>query len=118
MSRKLQLIWLGLLALILGFGCGSIQVSAPPTEDATRQRGKAVVPAGEELDVYYPVPFNSPPNLLVQSTFNDCSIIEQKPDHFRVKNNNPFSREVTWDARGVPVSTPAPVQIGVTVPVQ
>ncbi|VTS01299.1 unnamed protein product [Gemmata massiliana] len=118
MPGALYGVWLGGLVLLAGAGCQITSTTHVPTEAATHQRGKAVVPPGDVLEVYYPVPFVSPPNLTTQSIFDDCSVIEQKPDHFRIKNSNPFSREVTWEARGVPitaVTTPA-VQIGVGAP--
>lgn len=49
------------------------------------------------------MPFTSPPNLHTETTFSDCLVVEQKPDHFRIKNPNPFSRDLTWEARGIPI---------------
>ncbi len=118
MRGALYGLWLGGFTLLAGAGCQITSTTHAPAEGTTHQRGKAVVPPGDVLEVYYPVPFVSPPNLTTQSTFDDCSVLEQKPDHFRIKNPNPFSREVTWEARGVPVtavSTPT-VQIGVGAP--
>ncbi len=93
-------------------GCAVVPTT---TEDFSRQRGKVAVPPGEELDVYYPVPFASPPNLRTETTFSDCSVIEQKPDHFRIKNPNVFSRDLTWEARGVYSQAYAPVPGGAVV---
>jgi hypothetical protein len=115
MRGKLCVLWLALSALASGIGCQSVRVG-PPTDDGTRQRGTAIIPAHGEQEVYYPVPFLSPPNLLTKSTFDDCMVIEQKPDHFRIKNPNPFSREVSWEARGLPVTASAPVRVDLAIP--
>jgi hypothetical protein len=63
----------------------------------------------EEQDVFYPVPYISPPNLVVHDSFSCVMVTEQKPDRFRVKANGPV--DFTWKARGVPVPT-VPVQLG------
>ena len=70
---------------------------------ASSQTGKANVPGGQQLDVYYPVPYATPPNLEIADEF---VIVEQKADHFRVKNTSTFSRTVNWTARGVPIVIP------------
>ena len=108
-------LWLVAATLAWSVGCQAVQIS-PSTNDLSHQHGATILPAGQELDVYYPAPFSSPPNLLTKSIFNDCLVVEQQPDHFRIKNPTPFSREVSWEARGLPVTAPAPVQVNVAIP--
>jgi hypothetical protein len=108
-------VWLTWLVLACVAGCQSAP-GGPAVESAAHQHGATIVLANDEQDVYYPVPFVSPPNLQVKSAFDDCSIIEQKPDHFRLKNPNMFSREVVWEARGIPISSAPPAPNMVLAP--
>jgi hypothetical protein len=68
---------------------------------SSTQSGKVTLAGKQELDVFYPVAYVSPPNLEFEE---ECVVVEQKADHFRVKNTSPFSRVITWTARGVPPS--------------
>jgi hypothetical protein len=106
-----------LLFLVIVLGCMSLQFGggASTTEvvhtddTAYAQTGKVHVPPGKEIEVYYPVSYVSSPNLELDSTFDDCLIVEQKADHFLVKNTGSFSREAKWKARGTKGSPPAVV---------
>src|SRR5262249_47420997 len=69
------------------------------------QSGSASVAGHQEIDVYYPVPLVSPPNLVISESAW-VQVVDQKPDHFRVKNNTPMSWDFKWMARGVPVPPP------------
>jgi hypothetical protein len=72
------------------------------------QSGTVHVGPGHEETVYYPVPFQSPPNLALEEPWHDWQIVEQRPDCFRIKSLSSFSRDVRWTARGLRV-VPAPV---------
>jgi hypothetical protein len=67
------------------------------------QKGELQLKPGEELDVYYPVPYASTPNLELRDQFAGMRIVDQKPDHFRVSCTHgtlgPLALE--WKARGV-----------------
>lgn len=89
--------------LAASLGCAVLSIGPTTADTSNHQSGKVTIPAGQELDVYYPGPFASPPNLQTETIFDDCLVIEQRPDHFRIKNPSPFSREVRWEARGVAV---------------
>jgi hypothetical protein len=72
------------------------------------QQGEAAIPAGQAVDVYYPVPHSSPPNLTLDedfgTVFDRCALVAQQPDHFRVRNDGVFERKVHWKSKGMTVS--------------
>jgi hypothetical protein len=125
----------GVVILVIFGGCMSLQfgggetreevVNSPPPETPVsyvpgygllEQTGTETVGAGHSvLDVYYAIPYVSPPHLTISSTFDEAKVIEQRRDHFRVKNTGAFARSFHWKANGVkvlltppPVATPAP----------
>ena len=100
---------LGFVGIVLG--CMSLSIGGRTevvqNEDACYvQNGEVTIPSHQEQDVYYPVPFAFPPHLTISTTFNDCKIVAQCADHFRVKNDEACSRDVTWKARGIRMGTP------------
>lgn len=62
---------------------------------------------GAAQTVYYPVPYASPPNLVVESTFHTVVIEEQAADHFRVRCDDLFGT-VEWKAKGQRIPPPTP----------
>jgi hypothetical protein len=100
--RRLGGLWAGLVLLAIILGCMSGHTEWIHDEDgAFAQSGSVSIPANHEQDVYYPVPYHSPPNLTLEDTWNGCVVRGQWPDHFRVKNSGLFSSELTWKARGI-----------------
>jgi hypothetical protein len=105
-----------LACMNLSFG-GKTEVAAPASDGSEGlQRGKAFVPPGGEICVYYPVPYLSPPNLEFEDSEGKrrIQIVEQRPDYVRLKNTSPFGVDLPWKARGVqsttakaPVAAPA-----------
>ncbi len=103
--------WLRALALLgattflgLTLGCMSLNIGGR-TEvvepaDPHLERGSLTVPAHQSIDVYYPNPYVATPNLTVENAWNDCKIEEQQPNHFRIYNPGPFSRDISWKTRG------------------
>src|SRR5262249_41121120 len=109
------------LVLLIILGCGLSIGGAPhpgptrrhpsfvanPLADADRvfrQEGKVELHAGEERDVYYPVPYVSPPHLELTETgliTGRCEIVAQQPTHFRVRNTSASNQTAQWKARGV-----------------
>jgi hypothetical protein len=121
--RRLAAASAALLFLVMVLGCMSLQFGGGTREvvhsddSAYAQTGKVRVPVGKEVQVYYPVAYVSPPNLEMESPFDDSMIItEQKGDHFLVKNIGSLDRRVEWTARGVKapqaavVAAPTPAQ--------
>ncbi len=101
-----------LLLAVGAFGCQSVRM----LDGSLQQRGSVSVPHEGEVDVYYPTPYISPPNLETDSSFNDHIIVEQKPDHFRVKNTELFPCDVSWTARGKTAAEPQ-VSVNINQPV-
>jgi hypothetical protein len=77
------------------------------------QEGKVTLLNSEERDVYYPIPYASIPNLelTTDNLINHYEILQQKEDHFRVRNTIGLEIELNWHARGVRTGLlPAPPQ--------
>jgi hypothetical protein len=101
---------LSFLAISLGCMClsfGERTEVIAPDGPYTRQTGSLTVAPGQELAVYYPSPYPSPPNLVVDDRSHQCQIIEQRPDCFRVKNVSSTPQELTWTSRGLRGTPPA-----------
>jgi hypothetical protein len=108
-----------LVALVLG--CMNICVDRAITvgEDGiSKQSGTIAVASGQELDVYYEIPYGTPPNLTLSSLNGKCVVIAQMPDHFRVRNTGIFTINADWEARGLRVPPPPQSLPVVTVPAQ
>ena len=96
---------LGLSALVAASGCLAVFIDKP--DDKTWQGGTARVPAGGELEVYYPVPFAAPPNLQIDGDDPDgCVVVEQRPDHFRLRNPAERARQAKWEGAACPARRP------------
>jgi hypothetical protein len=113
------------LAIILG--CMSLSIgertTLPDDRLAYTQEGSVRVEIGQELDVYYPVPYASPPNLEFKGP-GSYTIVDQQADHFRVRakveSNSIGWVACDWTARGVrAVLPPPPVPaVSAAVPVE
>jgi hypothetical protein len=127
-SREVGLLATGLVVLIflgcmsLSFGERSAEAPAPDCGPLV-QKGEVTVPAGTEQDVYYPIPFASPPNLTIRDMIEECVVVDQKPDHFRIRNERKLGVSVCghvavqWTARGLRASAnPAPASAALPVP--
>jgi len=115
--RRGVIITTALAFAALGLGCmsftfgGHTDMVAPHEPAATadlakEQTGNAQVAGGEEITVYYPIPYASPPNLVMRDPNAVCRVIEQKADCFRIRNTASLTagyNYVAWTARGVPV---------------
>jgi hypothetical protein len=88
----------------LSFG-GRTEVVTPESSANSEglQRGEAFVPPHQDLCVYYPVAYVSPPNLEFESPDSKrlLQIVEQKGDCFRIVNNTSFGVDCAWKARGM-----------------
>jgi hypothetical protein len=70
------------------------------------QEGKVMVPLNADREVFYPIPFASPPNLVLEGNadWNIVKLKAQKADHFIIRQDAvPFGRtpEVRWRAEGI-----------------
>jgi hypothetical protein len=99
---------LGMLAFVLfSLGCMSFTFGgrheiAGSGDGEFSQKGNAFVRVGDEVCVYYPTPYQSPPNLeLGDAGKHNLRITDQAADHFRVQNLNSMGVNVAWEARGV-----------------
>ncbi len=114
-SRKAAALAGGFTALIfLGCMCFNIgsQFTIPETFE---QEGQVTVPANCEMDVFYPIPYATPPNLTFENGHNDCFLVEQKNNHFRIFNKNVTkARTIDWKANGQRV--PPPVEEHANMP--
>ncbi len=101
---------IGFLAICLGcLSIGGRTEVVNRDDRSSTQSGKATIGAKREMDVYYPVPYAQTPNLELETSGDDCVIVEQKADHFRVKSTSHLTRSVSWTARGVSsLASPAP----------
>ena len=121
-SRKAAALSSGMMVLIfLGCMCFNIGNQIAPTE-TFEQEGHVTVPANSEMDVFYPIAYAATPNLTLENGHNDCFLVEQKDNHFRVLNKNVSKeRSLDWKANGQRVQTLAvqeaapPVQSGTPV---
>jgi hypothetical protein len=84
-----------------------------------KQAGTFELKGGEEVDVFYPIPYGSPPNVTLNCVFHSYEfvLVGQFPDHFRVKNTGHFAGEVTWEAKGVRQAPPVVIQPVIPGPV-
>jgi len=126
LSRKVAGLAIGLQVLIflgcMSFSIGERHIEAPADGNTLVQNGEVTVPPGMEQDVYYPIPFACPPNLVLDDCGHECAIIDQRADHFRIRNLRMpgvmgDSLEVEWTARGLRArAIPVPVAVSVPLP--
>jgi hypothetical protein len=96
------LIFLGCMSFSIGERC----VESPPGTTPLVQEGEVRVQLGTEQDVYYPIPYASPPNLTIDDLMNECMIVSQEADHFRIRNDGKANMRwgsvpIKWKARGL-----------------
>jgi hypothetical protein len=113
LAQRLLTAGAAVACLVVFLGCMSLNFGTRTEviqhDDVSyMQTGKVSVPGGQEIEVYYPIPYGSPPNLELCSDWDHCVVVQQKADHFRVKNNRLLSTECKWTARGMRVAPPAP----------
>lgn len=93
----------GALMLLIFLGCMSLSIKIgckPEPDGTTCQEGKVYLRQGQEVDVYYPVPYASPPNLELSGDSDNCEIIEQKADYFHIRYKGSIYAKPHWKARG------------------
>jgi hypothetical protein len=96
-------------------GCMSLSFSVgnkykPSDEGVLCQDGQSDLQPGATMEVYYPIAYAHPPNFQVSSVFDECVVVEQQADHFRVQNTDGKSTTTMfWKARGMKCS-PVPAE--------
>ena len=101
---RLATVAAGVLLCLVVLGCMSISfggknVCCSDPQEPLEQKGELCLEAQGEIDVYYPLPYASPPNLTVDASSHHVVVLDQKPDHFRVTGTG----KLKWVARGVRV---------------
>jgi hypothetical protein len=99
---RLATVAAGVLLCLVVLGCMSISfggknVCCGDPQEPLEQKGELCLEAQGEIDVYYPLPYASPPNLTVDAASHKVVVLEQKPDHFRAYG----AGKAKWVARGV-----------------
>jgi hypothetical protein len=89
-----------LVSTVMVFGLRAFQGHVA-IQNPGLQQGENTVPAQGTLDVYYKQPYKSPPHLTI--TGNWVEIVEQKEDHFKIKNTFGLPASFQWKAEGRPV---------------
>ena len=116
--NRLRILLAGFVVLLLAIVLGCMSLSFGERHYDGRDDGllcqedEFELRDGASRTVYYPIPYASPPNLVVASTFGHVEIEEQAADHFRVSCTDAVG-QVTWKAKGLRV-TPPPATIVVT----
>jgi hypothetical protein len=108
--RRMTILATAITFLASTLGCMSLSFFdrtelMAPDGNYSKQVGRAHLRPGEELVVYYPGGYATPPNLVVDDAGHDCRIIEQRPDGFVVRNMSTVARDVDWTARGTRIAT-------------
>jgi hypothetical protein len=99
-----------MLAIFMGcmsLSIGNRTIEAPPCEEGVLcQQGEVHLPGNTSQFIHYPLPYPRKPNIEIDSTFDDCQIVEEHEDGFLLRNPNCLSRTVKWKARGVKCDSP------------
>ena len=107
----------GSITLLIFLGCMSLSIGCRTEPDSTTcQEGKVSLRKGQELDVYYPIPYASPPNLEINWDADECEIIEQKADHFRIRCKRQCEATPHWKARGLKCPPPGTTPTVIVAP--
>jgi hypothetical protein len=93
-----------LVAGVLTLGLQAFLGNVARTQTLTQQGTVTVTHDQKDgVDVYYAVPYVSPPNLTLGNGTGLVVIVEQKPDHFKLRAADTTIRsDVSWKAEGVP----------------
>jgi len=93
-----------LVAAVLTLGIQAIRGNLARSQTLI-QEGRLTVNQNqsEGVEVYYPIPYASPPHLTLVNGAAYAVIVEQKPDHFKIRAaGTTVNADVNWKAEGVP----------------
>lgn len=108
-------IW-GSVASIIGLVITIIVISVPDSSSSTSKRlliQKGSIPLGvQEYEVFYPEPFDTPPEISWRWPPGRFMFVEQRADGFKIKIELPrhFNDRGDWIARGLPRGSRNPSQ--------
>ncbi len=92
------------VAVVISVGVNVLFWGSAGAGGRLNQDGRVKVGAGIQ-EVFYPIPFAGPPNLVLEGGFNQhqLELKEQKADHFTIINNVqfPYVGELRWKAEGI-----------------
>jgi len=88
-----------ILSVIVVVGCTSL---SSRSGHSFEQKGQVVIAAGEEKDIPFKTKFASTPEITCKddSVGTNLQVLERKPDHFRVRNDNFDKIVLNWTAKG------------------
>jgi hypothetical protein len=130
LTRGKILLLLALICLpLLATGCVCLSFGGcdhSETDGVLVQKGEVKCGYESQVTVYYPVAYASPPNLEINDHAKNFSILEQRPDCFRIVQVRPGLPAIEWTARGVrapatiisTAPTQVPVTSGTTIPAE
>jgi hypothetical protein len=91
-----------LVAVVVVFGLQAFHGTV--IDQGAIQQGQQTIPANTTEEVYYRRPFRTPPHLTIMGGSGYISILEQKEDHFKVKNSFGGQMSFEWKAEGRPAN--------------
>jgi hypothetical protein len=110
LSRKVG-VRLGALLILIFLGCMSLQIGGKtvvsPDESLLEQEGCLDINANEQT-VYYPIPYQCPPNLEIKADLTVYTLVEQRADRFIIRFSGLRVQKAGWKAKGVRASTLSP----------
>ena len=96
----------GCMSFSIGGKTSHHVTSEAPSEDGVfLQQGVARMKGNHDLDVFYPVGYQHPPNLELGGDSEHCGIVDGE-DHFRLHSASPFKAECSGRSRGQPSAPP------------
>jgi hypothetical protein len=93
--------------LIVALPVGCISLKFGDCDTSLPQEGEVIVQPGQEIDVYYALPYAGVPDLVTYWT-GRCEVKEQTATHFRVRNNGSTAHKLAWKATGTAAPHPVP----------
>ncbi len=93
--------------LVIVIGCVSTPSRSAKDPRFLSQSKTITLKSGEEMDVKFEQPYADVPVVELKDDFmNNLKLLDRQPDHFRVRNDNYTTVQVTWTATGDRVPSP------------
>lgn len=106
----IAVVTLGCMSWSPGRRTGQGQLAECQTDDngLYAQNGEINLGPSDELAVYYPVPYASPPFMGWTSDFEKCVLVDLRPDRFVIRNLSLGTNTLHWQAYGNRTSDDVP----------